>query len=76
MKLTSIKAEPHEIYLVIKSGIKIYPVNIKGNWFIEANNNGKITRFNKSVSHAELNDSIAKTTKYYYKLLTAKDEKK
>lgn len=62
-------ASPNQIYLVNKSGIKVYPVSKLGSWFIEVDNNGKIHRFEKKVSADDLNETIAKTIIYYYNKL-------
>lgn len=60
------------IYFVSKHGIKIYPVSKFFKWYIQVDNNGKIKTFDKIVTPAELNNSIAKTYQYYYKLLNDK----
>ena len=65
-----ITAPPEQSYLVIKSGIKVYPVSQDKKWFVEVDNNGKIKRFDKVVPAAELNEALAKTIMHYYKLLT------
>lgn len=60
------------LYSVLKHGIKIYPISRFFKWYIEVDNNGKIKTFDKIVTPAELNNSIAKTYQYYYKLLNDK----
>lgn len=60
------------IYFVSKHGIKIYPVSKFFKWYIQVDNNGKIKTFDKIVTPSELNNSIAKTYQYYYKLLNDK----
>ena len=65
-------ASPEQIYFVIKSGIKVYPISKLGSWLIEVDNNGKIQRFEKKVSQNDLNDAIAKTIIYYYNKLKEK----
>lgn len=64
--------DPKKICLVIRNGIKIYPVNSRGVWFIEVNVNGKLIRYPKSISSADINDSIAKTLLYYYNKIVDK----
>lgn len=61
-------ASPEQIYFVLKSGIKVYPVYNLG-WFIEVDNNGRINRFDKKISQTEINESIAKTIIFYYNKL-------
>jgi hypothetical protein len=69
LSLSTETADPKEIYFVIKNNIKIYPVFEKGLIYVEVDNNGKIKRFDKSVSKKEIDSAIALTVKYYYKLL-------
>lgn len=59
-------AEPHEIYKVARAGIKIYPTNVGQRIYIEVENNGRKTRYDKHVTPAEVNDALAKTTIYFY----------
>lgn len=65
-------ASPEQIYVVSKSGIKVYPISKLGFWFVEVDNNGKIHRFNKKVSQNELNEAIANTIIFYYNKLKEK----
>ena len=67
--LSTIQASPEEIYFVIKRKVFVYPVFKNGKFYIEVDNNGKVKTFEKIVSIKELNDAVAKTIKYYYKLL-------
>lgn len=85
--ISNINKDPAKLNYVYKRGIVIYPIseaeiferqrksvylaNSK-NWYIESNNNGKITTFKKPVLASELQDTIWKTIIYYYNLLTAK----
>jgi hypothetical protein len=62
-------ASPEQIYLVGKSGILIYPISKASNWYIQVNNNGVITTFEKKISSAEINEALAKTIIYYYNKL-------
>ena len=43
---------------------------------IQVENNGQITTYEKEVSPNDLNDAVAKTIIYYYKLLTKKPNEK
>jgi hypothetical protein len=63
------KASPEQIYFVGKNGIKVYPVFRLGYWSIEVNNNGRIFRFDKKVSHSGLNEAVSKTIIFYYNKL-------
>jgi hypothetical protein len=65
-------ANPEQIYLVAKNGIKVYPISKSGSWFIEVDNNGKIQRFSKKVSQNELNEALALTIIFYYNKLKEK----
>ena len=65
-------ASSEQIYFVIKSGIKVYPISKSGSWYIEVDNNGRIQRFDKKVSQNELNEAIAKTIIFYYNKLIEK----
>lgn len=58
---------------VDKNGVKVYPVNENGKWYIEANNNGTIKRFAKEIKQSEINEMTVKTIDYYYKLLKDKE---
>lgn len=78
-------ASPEQIYFVVKSGIKIKTVSEfhylqrKGitdysiikfqRWYIEVDNNGTVTFYNKRISSTELNEAIAKTIVYFYNKL-------
>lgn len=70
--ISSIVLSNEVIYSVTKHGIKIYPVSKYFKWYVEVDNNGKIKRFDKIVPPNELNNAIAKTYIYYYKLLNDK----
>ncbi len=59
-------------YILIKNGIKVYPVGYSGKFKIEVDNNGKITTFNKLITQGEVNEAINKTIKYYYDKLKDK----
>jgi len=81
-------ASPEQIYWVLKNGITIYPISefsylqrkgetnfsiiSKQRWYIEVNNNGRITFYNKIISSRDLNEAIAKTIIYYYNKLKEK----
>ena len=72
---SSIVNDPKQIYVVIKNNIKIYPVNIKGLWYIEVRVNGKKVEYPKSICSSEINDAIAKTLRYYYNKIVEKNKK-
>jgi len=63
------KLSGNETYFLGRYGIKVYPVYIISDWFIEVNNNDKIKRYPKKVTTAILNESLEKTVVYHYKLL-------
>lgn len=71
--ISSINKDPAKLYLVMKHGISVYPISA-GNkkWFVEVNNNGELKKYKKTVTDAELEESIWKTINHYYKLLTEK----
>jgi hypothetical protein len=62
-------ANPDKIYFVSKCNVKVYPVNIRGTWYIESNNNNIITTFDKPVQQKELNSALAQTIEWYYNKL-------
>ena len=64
-----VSKESHYIY---HCGIKVYPVSIRGKWYIQSDSNGKIKTFEKSIAQNEINEAIAKTIKFYYDKLTKK----
>lgn len=71
--------EPNQFYLVISSGIKVYPISRevapqKFKHFIQVDNNGKITTYKKEVPQSELNDAVAKTIIHLYNQLTEKKD--
>jgi hypothetical protein len=82
-------ASPEQICYVLRSGIFVYPISefeylqkksiynlsvIKmQKWYIEVNNNGRITIFDKKISKDEINESVAKTIIFYYNKLTEKN---
>ena len=72
-RVSSINKDPAKLYLVMKHGISVYPISA-GNkkWYVEVNNNGKLKKYTKIVTDAELEDSIWKTINHYYNLLNEK----
>lgn len=70
------KVAPEQFSFVINSGIKVYPISyfdedeLRLKRFIQVDNNGKITTYNKEVPQRELNDAVAKTIIHFYKQLT------
>ncbi len=56
-----------ESYICVKKGIKVYPVFINKSWFIEVDDNGKKTRYEKAILQDEINNSIAQTYIFYSK---------
>jgi hypothetical protein len=73
-KTTQVSSE--KIYYIHRHGIKVYPVSIRGSWFIQIDNNGKVQRFDKKVPQNDLNDAIAKTIIYFYNKLIEKENGK
>ena len=61
-----------ESHYIFHCGIKVYPVSIRGKWYIQSDSNGKIKTFEKSIAQNEINDALAKTIKFYYDKLTKK----
>ena len=61
-----------ESHYIFHCGIKVYPVSIRGKWYIQSDSNGKIKTFEKAITQNEINDSLAKTIKFYYDKLTKK----
>ena len=53
-------------YILIKNGIKVYPVGYSGKFKIQVDNNGKLKTFDKLITQVEVNEAINKTIKYYY----------
>ena len=53
-------------YILIKNGIKVYPVGYSGKFKIQVDNNGKLKTFDKLITQGEVNEAINKTIKYYY----------
>lgn len=55
----------------LKNGIRVYPVKVRGSWYLEVNNNGKKRRGRKVISTSfiltgkELNKPLEETFKYY-----------
>jgi len=70
------QASPEQIYLVSKNKIFVYPISKSGSWYIEINNNGKISQFDKKVHQNDLNDAIAKTIIFFYNKLKEKQNGK
>jgi hypothetical protein len=73
---SSITASSEIIYHVISNGIKIYPIYKNYFWFIQVDNNGKITTYDKRINQNEINDCVAKTIIHFYKLLKEKENEK
>lgn len=54
-----------------RNGIQVYPVHIRGSWYLEVNNNGKKRRGQKVISTnkvlrwKELSPALEATYKYY-----------
>lgn len=62
-------------YILIKNGIKVYPVGYSGKFKIQVDNNGKLKTFNKLITQGEVNEAINKTIKYYYDKLKENESK-
>lgn len=62
-------------YILIKNGIKVYPVGYSGKFKIQVDNNGKLKTFDKLITQGEVNEAINKTIKYYYDKLKENESK-
>ena len=62
-------------YILIKNGIKVYPVGYSGKFKIQVDNNGKLKTFDKLITQVEVNEAINKTIKYYYDKLKENESK-
>lgn len=65
--------------LLSKHGVTVYPIMYKGYALIEVNYQGKIKRFDKKITHNQLNkwdknNPIYKTLEYYYNILSKKND--
>lgn len=69
LNLNSVPPISKEMSFCLASGIKVYPVNKKGKWFIEVDNNGKIKTFEKAITEKEISESAVKTYQFYYNRL-------
>lgn len=61
-----------EMSFCISNGIKVYPVDKKGKWYIESEINGVVKFFKKEIRNDEIGDAMAKTYLYYYEKLKIK----
>lgn len=80
--------DPQKFLYVFKHGIIVYPISefeyksrggfkhyncIKNNlWYIEVNNNGIITTYQKKIKSSEIDNAIFGVVNHFYKLLTEK----
>jgi hypothetical protein len=62
-------------YILIKNGIKVYPVGYIGKFKIQVDNNGKLKTFDKLITQGEVNEAINKTIRYYYDKLKENESK-
>jgi len=63
-----------EMSFCISNGVKVYPIEKKGKWFIESEVNSIIKTFDKAIDKTEIQDAIYKTWIHYYnKLKNAKN---
>lgn len=62
-------------YILIKNGIKVYPVGYSGKFKIQVDNNGKLKTFDKLITQGEVNEAINKTIRYYYDKLKENESK-
>lgn len=71
-KLPDVSIQSYEL---IKAGTKVYPdfikdpITKKWNWYVCYEEKGKVTRFNKPVNSADLNEAIHKSIIYLHKNL-------
>ncbi|MGL5257831.1 MAG: hypothetical protein ACRC76_12445 [Proteocatella sp.] len=55
-----------EMVRCLKFGIKLYPVNIEGKWFIERNYKGKLKRYEKPLTHDEIQKELSQMWLFNY----------
>lgn len=73
-----IYVESYKFSFVLNQGIKVYPISIlntdTGNFdcYIQVDDNGKITTYDKIVKREELSDKVAQTIIYFYNKLKTK----
>lgn len=58
-----------EMSFCVANGIKVYPIFIKGKWYIESDNNGKIKTFEKEVKNEDISYFMAQTYLFYFNKL-------
>lgn len=58
-----------EISFCLRCGVKVYPISKNGKWFIEVNNNSKITTYPKEVDKNEICYYVGQTWIFWYKKL-------
>lgn len=61
-----IKADEKQIYEVGRCGIKVYPIDKNGRFFIQVDNNNRISTFDKPLKQNEINNAIALTVIHFY----------
>lgn len=55
-----------EMQFCINNGIKVYPINKNGKWFIQSDIKGNLNTFQKEVPKDEISLAMAKTYIFYY----------
>jgi phage pi2 protein 07 len=65
-KSLSVPEIKKEMRFCINNGIKVYPINKNGKWFIQSDVKGSLTTFKKEVSQIEISLAMAKTYIFYY----------
>lgn len=77
-EITNLPDVSNQNYLLIKSGVKVYPEYIKDSitkkwsWYILYSDNGKVTRYEKPISANEINLCVHLAILSLYKKLIEK----
>jgi phage pi2 protein 07 len=65
-KLLSVPDITKKMQFCINNGIKVYPVNKDGKWFIQENIKGNLKTYSKEVQKDEISLAMAKTYIFNY----------
>lgn len=65
-KMISVPEITKEMQFCINNGIKVYPIDKKGKWYIQSEVKGNLNTFQKEVSKNEISLAMAKTYIFYY----------
>lgn len=65
-KSASVPEITKEMQFCINNGIKVYPINKNGKWFIQSDVKGNLNTFQKEVLKDEISLAMAKTYIFYY----------